>query len=135
MLRGRCHRRQITAFELKLLDAFPNGRLFLADLGADAQLARRLLPISIEQVQLHQKGLSVAIVRLVPGTYFTVKNAGVEPPMFRPPATGGSSPEGGGVNPELSAFYHGVRLTGAMRILAEGRRTGLCAGIDTLKAC
>ncbi len=56
------------------------------------------------------------------------------PPKFRPPSTGRSSPESGSVNPELSAFYHGATLTGAMRVLSEGWKTGLGAGGDMLKA-
>ncbi len=50
------------------------------------------------------KGLCVAIERLASGTYFTVRNAGMVPPKFRPPTTGRSSLGGGSVNPELSAF-------------------------------
>ncbi len=39
------------------------------------------------------KGLCVAIERLVPGTYFTMKNCEAVPPKFRPEATGGSFPK------------------------------------------
>ena len=80
------------------------------------------------------KGLCVAIERLVPGTYFTVRNAGVVPPRCRPPTTGRSSPAGACVNPERSAFYHGATLTGATCILSEGWKTGLGAGSDKLRA-
>ncbi len=39
---------------VSFLGAFPNDRLFRADLGADVQLSRRLLSISIEEVWFHQ---------------------------------------------------------------------------------
>ena len=39
-----------------------------------------------------------------------------------------------GVDPKLSTYYHGSTHTGAIRILAEGWKTGLGAGSDVLKA-
>ena len=88
------------------------------------------------------KGLCVAIERLVPGTYFTVKNCEAVPPRFRPEttgrrspeggATGGSSPEGGTVNPELTEYFHGTTLQGGLGILSTGFKTGLGAGSDEL---
>jgi hypothetical protein len=80
------------------------------------------------------KGLFEPIERLVPRTYFTVRNASVVPPKIRPPTSGRSYPEGGSVNPELIACYNGTTLTGATCILAEGWKTGLRLGSDVLKA-
>ncbi len=78
------------------------------------------------------EGLCVAIERLMPGTYFTARNCEVAPPKFRPAATGGNSPKGGIVDPNLYEYFHGTTSQGALGVLSTGFKTGLGAGSDEL---
>ena len=82
------------------------------------------------------KAMAVTFERLVPGTFFSVKNTAEVPEKFRARAPGSRSAEGGsryGTHPDLSEYYHGTSLQAACQILQQGFRGTLGAGSDTLR--